>query len=110
MLRRLSSSGEVLADLAFQQFLQFRVHESVVVMDIEADHFFAGDNVGIFLRYPPQMLFFHTKDQISPSQQPGSDFDAGVLFGSCGAGPVPVIAVEELFRSQAAPFILAAQK
>ena len=101
-------SGKIFADTAFQKILQLPVHIFIVVIDIKADHPLACQDVRILFLYSPHMLFLHAKDNVCPPEKPGCHLDAGVLLGSRGTRPVPVIAVEKLFGGQAAALVLAA--
>ena len=87
---------QIFADITLQQFLQFPVHVFVIIADVKADHFFACYDIGILFRYPSQVLFLHTEDDVCPAEESGGDLDAGVLFCSRRAGLMPLETIEKI--------------
>ena len=50
----------------FKQIHQFRLHELVIVGDVQANKFLAGNVFRKFILEPPQVFLFHHKNEIGP--------------------------------------------
>ncbi len=94
----------------FQSLHQRRIHEGVVVGDIQTDHTLAAECTAEFLSEFVAMGFFHHEDQIRPAQQFRCQwiFSAMIQPGRTGFDTGPIS--EDLLCSRAAQTVLAADE
>ena len=89
---------------------QFRLHECVVVGDLEGDDAFVFEGVGEFAAEAIQVGFLHDEDDVGPADVAGGDDDAGVGLRAGGADLIGGKALEEFFGGEAAHPVPAADE
>lgn len=87
---------------------QFRLHELVIVWDVEADDRFTVQCITKLCAQPVQVLFLHDEDQIRPSDVPSSHPHPRPGLGAGRPCPTAVIAVKQPLSGRAAPTVAAA--
>lgn len=100
----------MLAQFRSQFIDELRLHEYVVIGDVQAD---GSPGLHRLREFPPetiQVRFLHADNEIGPAEVAFGDDDAGVGLRSDGPRLKSGHAFEHLFRGQAAHAILAAHE
>jgi hypothetical protein len=104
------AAADMPGDFIPENFYQLLIHIFIVVRNIQANNVLALQLGSVALAYSPRMLFLHRKNYIRPTEHTGRYLNPRVVFRSRRARFYPRQAAKHSFGSQAAPFILAAQK
>lgn len=89
---------------------QLRLHEFVVIRDVQANDLFTRQLRLIFLTQPAKVLLLHHKNQVSPANVARCNFNPGSRLSSGRAGLNSVNAMKDLFRSRTPPSVSAANE
>lgn len=93
-----------------QNVLQVGIHELVVIVDVQADHFLVLERGGKFIAEPFVVSLFHRKNQVRPTDVAFVDANARVLFRAGRTDNVTLKTVIHFFGRETAPAVLAANK
>ena len=89
---------------------QLGLHELIVVCDLQRDDAFPGERLRVLAADATQVGFLHEEKDVSPTDVPFGDDDAGAWLGSNRADLVRYKALEKFLRRQAPALVSTADE
>ena len=93
-----------------QQIHQFRLHEFVIVGDVQANDFLLRNVFRKFVLQTAKMFLLHYKNEIGPGEMAGGNPDSRTGFGAGGTGLDSVHPIKDFFGGETAPTVSAADE
>lgn len=101
---------QVNADHIVEHLHQFRIHETVVIRDIQNVQSLVFEQASIFCAQAIGVFVFHDEDDVGPADIRWADWFAGVRAGAGRTGLEAGPTAPDRFRCGATPLIAAADE
>ena len=99
---------DVPTELVLQDLDELGVHIAVVIGNVQADDLLPLESLLEFAPQPLDVSLFHHEDQVSPAQMAFRDSDSGASLRSRRPCRAAVDPLDQGFRGEASPSVLAA--